>query len=56
MVRENPLLTRAYALAGDQKEIRAVYADWAKTYEKDTLIGMGYVAPRDCSTNTCIPS
>lgn len=43
---ENPLLKRAYALAGDRDEIREVYADWAETYDKDTLDGMGYVAPR----------
>mgnify|MGYP003119867314 CR=1 FL=1 len=45
MASENPLLKRAYALNGDQNQIRAVYANWAKTYEADTLIGMGYVAP-----------
>ncbi|BDW95241.1 methyltransferase type 11 [Thalassospira tepidiphila] len=45
MGTENPLLTRAYALAGDRDDIRAVYADWAESYDDDTLIGMGYVAP-----------
>jgi ubiquinone/menaquinone biosynthesis C-methylase UbiE len=46
MASENPLLTRAYALAGDRDEIRAVYADWAESYDNDTLVGMGYVAPK----------
>jgi ubiquinone/menaquinone biosynthesis C-methylase UbiE len=45
MESENPLLKRAYALAGDPDQIRAVYADWAQSYDDDTLVGMGYVAP-----------
>ncbi|WP_026381748.1 class I SAM-dependent DNA methyltransferase [Afifella pfennigii] len=42
---DNPLLKRAYALDGDLDKTRNVYADWAKSYDKDTIAGMGYVAP-----------
>lgn len=45
MEPNHPLLKRAYELAGDREEIRQLYADWAGTYEADTLDGMGYVGP-----------
>jgi len=45
METDNPLLKRAYALGGDRSEIRSLYADWAESYDTDTLDGMGYVAP-----------
>lgn len=45
MESDNPLLKRAYALEGDAKRIRDLYADWAASYDADTLEGMGYVAP-----------
>ncbi|TXD32301.1 class I SAM-dependent methyltransferase, partial [Lujinxingia vulgaris] len=41
----NPLLRRVYALDGDKEETRRVYAEWAEQYDRDTLDGMGYVAP-----------
>ncbi|MBB4303484.1 putative TPR repeat methyltransferase [Rhodobium orientis] len=45
MEPNNPLLKRAYELSGDPEEIRRLYADWADAYDRDTLEGMGYVAP-----------
>ena len=45
MESDNPLLKRAYALDGDAGRIRDLYADWAASYDADTLDGMGYVAP-----------
>jgi predicted TPR repeat methyltransferase len=45
METANPLLQRAYALDGDATRIRDLYADWARSYDADTLGGMGYVAP-----------
>lgn len=45
MSENNPLLRRVYALDGDKEETRRVYAEWAEQYDRDTLNGMGYVAP-----------
>ncbi|MDJ0930958.1 class I SAM-dependent methyltransferase [Breoghania sp.] len=45
MAAKNPLLRRVYAFEGDKDDISNVYSDWAKSYEEDTLSGMGYVAP-----------
>jgi ubiquinone/menaquinone biosynthesis C-methylase UbiE len=45
METDNPLLQRAYALDGDRERIRDLYADWAGSYDEDTVAGMGYVAP-----------
>lgn len=45
MEPENALLKRAYALDGDAGKIRELYADWAESYDGDTVGGMGYVAP-----------
>ncbi|MFC4349955.1 class I SAM-dependent DNA methyltransferase [Fodinicurvata halophila] len=45
MSENNPLLRRVYALDGDKEETRRVYAEWAEQYDRDTLDGMGYVAP-----------
>jgi ubiquinone/menaquinone biosynthesis C-methylase UbiE len=45
MEPENALLKRAYALDGDAGKIRDLYADWAQSYDGDTVGGMGYVAP-----------
>lgn len=45
MRENNPLLRRVYALDGDKEETRRVYAEWAEQYDRDTLDGMGYVAP-----------
>lgn len=42
---ENPILRKLYALDGDAEEIREAYRDWARSYDKDTTEGMGYVAP-----------
>ncbi|WP_029057642.1 class I SAM-dependent DNA methyltransferase [Stappia stellulata] len=49
MEPENPLLKRAYALDGNAREIRALYRDWAGSYEADTIEGMGYVAPHQAA-------
>lgn len=45
MEPKNALLKRAYALDGDAEKIRDLYADWAESYDGDTVGGMGYVAP-----------
>lgn len=45
MAEKNPLLRRVYALDGDREETRRVYGEWAEAYDRDTLDGMGYVAP-----------
>ncbi len=42
---QNPILNRIYNLDGGPEECRNTYKDWAKTYDKDTVEGMGYVAP-----------
>lgn len=33
-------------MTGDPDEARDVYADWAESYDKDTLDAFGYVGPR----------
>lgn len=43
---QNPILNRIYNLQGGPEECRDAYKDWAKTYDQDTVEGMGYVAPR----------
>ncbi|GAA0780069.1 class I SAM-dependent methyltransferase [Roseibium denhamense] len=45
MADENPLLQRAVSLNGDPFAIREFYAGWAKTYDTDLLLSIGYVAP-----------
>ncbi|MCH8488816.1 MAG: class I SAM-dependent methyltransferase [Oceanicaulis sp.] len=42
---QNPILERIYNLDGGPEECRDAYKDWAKTYDEDTVEGMGYVAP-----------
>ncbi|MBI1393638.1 MAG: methyltransferase domain-containing protein [Alphaproteobacteria bacterium] len=42
---KNPILNKIYNLKGEPDEVRDAYKDWAATYEKDTVEGMGYVAP-----------
>jgi ubiquinone/menaquinone biosynthesis C-methylase UbiE len=49
MEPDNPLLKRAYALDGNAREIRALYRDWAGSYDADTVEGMGYVAPEEAA-------
>ncbi|MBC00190.1 MAG: SAM-dependent methyltransferase [Rhodobacteraceae bacterium] len=49
MEPDNPLLKRAYALNGNAREIRALYRDWAESYDADTVEGMGYVAPDEAA-------
>lgn len=39
------LLKRAYDLADDQ-EARRLYRDWAETYDRTMLDGLGYLSPR----------
>jgi len=39
------LLERAYGLAGDE-DTRRLYRDWAETYDKTMLDGLGYLSPR----------
>ncbi|GGE42512.1 SAM-dependent methyltransferase [Marinicauda pacifica] len=45
MAHENEILDRIYNLKGGVDECRDTYKDWAKSYDKDTVEGMGYVAP-----------
>lgn len=42
---KNPILERIYNLEGGPEENREAYKDWADSYDKDTVEGMGYVAP-----------
>ena len=42
---KNPILERIYNLDGGPEETRDAYKDWAKSYDEDTVEGMGYVAP-----------
>ncbi|MEQ8432675.1 MAG: class I SAM-dependent methyltransferase [Oceanicaulis sp.] len=42
---KNPILERIYNLEGGPEETRDAYKDWAKSYDEDTVEGMGYVAP-----------
>ncbi|MGB1156512.1 MAG: class I SAM-dependent DNA methyltransferase [Alphaproteobacteria bacterium] len=45
--RAEELLARAYALDGaDPAETRALYRDWAQTYDGTMLDGLGYVSPQ----------
>ena len=39
------LLERAYALSGDA-DTHELYRDWAETYDKTMLDGLGYLSPR----------
>lgn len=39
------LLERAYSL-GDEQDTRGLYRDWAETYDKTMLDGLGYLSPR----------
>lgn len=41
----SPILRRIYSMKGGADECREIYEAWAEAYEKDTLEGMGYVAP-----------
>jgi len=38
------LLERAYALNGDEQS-RALYRDWAETYDETMLQGLNYLSP-----------
>lgn len=42
---ENPILNKIYTLNGSPEDCVDAYKDWAKSYEKDTVDDMGYVAP-----------
>jgi len=42
---KSPVLDRIYKLSGDPEECRDAYKDWAKTYDADTVDGLGYVGP-----------
>lgn len=44
MANEKPDLGSAYALEGTD-EVRALYRDWAHTYDADFIARMGYVMP-----------
>ena len=39
------LLERAYRLSNDE-DTHELYRDWAQTYDKTMLDGLGYVSPR----------
>lgn len=41
----NSILRRIYTMKGGADECREIYETWADAYERDTLEGMGYVAP-----------
>ena len=43
--RSAELLERAYALDSDE-ETHRLYRDWADTYDKTMLDGLGYLSPR----------
>lgn len=45
MSEYNLLLEQTLSLNGDPEAIRAFYADWAKTYDSDVLLAIGYVGP-----------
>lgn len=46
MKNGNSVLDRVYSMTGDPDEARDVYADWAESYDEDTLDRFGYVGPR----------
>lgn len=46
MTDRNLLLERALSLNSDPDAIREFYAEWAKTYDMDLLLAIGYVAPK----------
>ena len=39
------LLARAYSLSNDE-ETKALYREWAETYDETMLDGLGYLTPR----------
>ena len=39
------LLKRAYALSGDESETKALYQDWAQTYDHTMMSGLAYLSP-----------
>jgi len=41
----NPILRRLYTMEGGAEECRSIYREWAQAYDRDTVGGMGYVAP-----------
>ena len=43
--KDEELLERAYALSSD-KDAKALYRDWADTYDKSMVDGLGYITPR----------
>ena len=46
MTKADDLLARAYALTGiDEAETKALYRDWAATYDDTMLEGLGYQSP-----------
>ena len=46
MTKADDLLARAYALTGiDETETKALYRDWAATYDDTMLEGLGYQSP-----------
>lgn len=42
---DNQMLNRVYRLTGPE-EVAKLYDEWATTYDRDTVEGMGYVAPQ----------
>lgn len=44
-ISENDILDRIYSMKGEPDEVREAYKAWAASYEKDTVDGMGYIAP-----------
>lgn len=48
---DNEILNRIYRLSGTE-EAAEIYDEWAATYDKDTVEGMGYVAPRMVAERT----
>ena len=50
MTKADDLLARAYALTGiDEAETKALYRDWAATYDDTMLEGLGYQSPAKVS-------
>src|SRR5690554_2070664 len=41
----NPILHRLYTMDGGADACREIYREWAEGYDRDTIEGMGYVAP-----------
>lgn len=44
-ISDNEILDRIYSMKGEPAEVREAYKAWARSYDKDTVEGMGYIAP-----------